>query len=174
MKLLTKLAVSFGVSVLMGTTVVAAPTIPTLPAIQEMRPSVTEENSTPATPAVKDQEIENKINTLAKCETTHNPTLVNWNDGGSPSFGLLQFKLNTLLWRSRELHMDRVFTAEQNQRTVSMVEELKTIEYGSRLPIETAQRLAAIEREIAYHILVKDPYNVREWTNCANKHGLWP
>ncbi len=35
------------------------------------------------------------IDKLAGCESSNNPEAVNWNDNGSPSFGLLQFKSGT-------------------------------------------------------------------------------
>ena len=35
------------------------------------------------------------IEKLADCESTNNPEAINWNDNGSPSYGLLQFKAKT-------------------------------------------------------------------------------
>jgi hypothetical protein len=35
------------------------------------------------------------IDKLARCESTNNPEAINWNDNGSPSYGLLQFKSGT-------------------------------------------------------------------------------
>jgi len=36
-----------------------------------------------------------RLDQLAWCESRNNPQAVNWNDGGSPSYGLFQFKEGT-------------------------------------------------------------------------------
>ena len=54
-------------------------------------------------------EQENKISKfleeLAVCESGNNPKAINPHDGGSPSYGLLQFKLGTLTAYARRYNM---------------------------------------------------------------------
>ena len=42
--------------------------------------------------------LDERLDLLAKCESTNNPKAVNWNDAGSPSYGLYQFKEGT--WKA--------------------------------------------------------------------------
>lgn len=41
------------------------------------------------------QMFKENIDRLADCESSGNPEAINWNDNGSPSFGLLQYKQRT-------------------------------------------------------------------------------
>ncbi len=63
--------------------------------------SITEDTLLPTSPPylVKGQvlvslttEMSSILDKLAMCESGNNPDAINWNDNGSPSFGLLQFK----------------------------------------------------------------------------------
>ena len=51
--------------------------------------------------AFKEMPIPDELKQLAKCESGLNPQAVNWNDHGSPSYGLFQWKEDSF-WRYNE------------------------------------------------------------------------
>lgn len=84
------LAMGFaGTMAIMGSTTMQTPDAGGLAAALYATPSVEQQ-----VPSALDQWLEN----LAQCESKGNPKAINEDDGGSPSFGLFQYKAAT--WKS--------------------------------------------------------------------------
>lgn len=46
----------------------------------------------------RDTLITHQMELLAACESSNREYIINWDDGGSPSFGLYQIKIQTARW----------------------------------------------------------------------------
>ena len=86
---------------------------------------------------------------LAKCESGNNPKAINWNDGGSPSFGLYQFKRGTWVGSVREL---------------SLFPDAEDAELQNLILDRNAQELVVSK-------LTEDPDKWWLWKNCMVKLG---
>ena len=91
------------------------------------------------------------INKLAICESRNNPNVINHNDGGSPSYGLLQFKLDTFKGYSRKLGLYKdTEDAEFMNLIMGKEDQLK----------------------LARAMLEDNWNNWSNWKNCAKKIGI--
>ena len=95
--------------------------------------------------AIKDDVLE----ALAKCESGNNPLKVNWDDGGSPSYGLYQFKKTT--W---EIQIRKYKMLEQATGA-----ELMNFIYDRE-----------VQTELAGKMLANGLW--RHWLNCGKLIGL--
>lgn len=86
---------------------------------------------------------------LAKCESGNNPKAMNWHDGGSPSYGLYQFKRGTWVRSVREL---------------SLFPDAEDVELQNLIMDRYAQELVVSK-------LTEDPDRWWLWTNCMRKLG---
>ena len=93
---------------------------------------------------VKDQ-YDIWIDKLVICESSGKETAVNWNDKGSPSYGLLQYKVGTFVFYAKRYNLFPY--AETN-------EYFNFIYDGD------------IQRMLAKKMLQEDFDNWRHWTNC--------
>jgi len=96
-------------------------------------------------------EVALAVQKLAQCESGGLETAVNWEDGGSPSYGLLQFKEGT--WAYFIERYDLLPAAEPS-------EYMNLIYDGD------------FQRYVAYHVLSEDIHNLSHWKNCSIKMGL--
>jgi len=90
------------------------------------------------------------VSQIAYCESRNNPSAYVADDGGSPSAGLLQFKLTTFHY-----HWNRLVNPD-----FSLVD---------------ARNLwtdATSQRYLAQRMLEDNPNLIRSWYNCGKKIGL--
>jgi len=89
------------------------------------------------------------IDKLANCESNNNPLVVNWEDNGSPSYGLLQFKERTFIHYTKRYNL--MPKAEDN-------EILNNLFDGN------------YQRELAYRMLKEKAKNSVHWYNCSKQN----
>ena len=95
--------------------------------------------------AVKNSDIQHKINLLIKCESGgRNVTVMDTN--GKYSAGILQFQLATFQGYRKKYGLD---------------------------PDKKLWKDSEIQRDLAYRMLEESPKNVRHWTNCAKAKGIY-
>ena len=99
----------------------------------------------------KNDPLDDWIERLIWCESRGNPDAVNWYDGGTPSFGILQFKTDTF-WRYN-LKYQLLPNLEKN--------EVPNIIMDSDVQIRLAKR-----------IISNGGY--KNWFNCVKSIGLPP
>lgn len=95
------------------------------------------------------------VEKLKQCESheaTEEDAVINPTDGGSPSFGLLQFKITTVQHYMDKFRGEKVTRYEALQ--IAMDEERA--------------------RELAMEIIFEEVGGVWNWENCANKQNLAP
>jgi hypothetical protein len=99
----------------------------------------------------KNDPLDAWIEKLIWCESRGNPDAVNWYDGGTPSFGILQFKTDTF-WRYN-LKYQLLPNLEKN--------EVPNIIMDSDVQIRLAKRI------------ISDG-GYKNWFNCVKSIGLPP
>ena len=95
------------------------------------------------------------VERLKQCESTdatEDDAVINPHDGGSPSFGLLQFKLDTV------------------QRYVKKFDGKDLTRYEALLLAMDEER----SRELAERVIFDEIGGVFNWENCARKENLAP
>ncbi len=85
------------------------------------------------------------VDSLAMCESGQNPDVVNWFDGGSPSYGYVQFKKAT--WEGWNTKLDLPYT------------------FDDILDIDA-------QRHVAVEIILYDWDEWSNWYNCHTKYGV--
>lgn len=94
--------------------------------------------------------LEGIIGKLTWCESRNNPNAYVHDDGGSPSAGILQFKLGTF----------RGFWKELINKDVEEQD------------VQNLWRDPEAQKQLAESMLRKDMKNLRHWTNCSISQGL--
>lgn len=93
------------------------------------------------------------ITRLSICESGGRQEIVNPADGGSPSYGLVQYKIDTFI-RYSELY--NVFPSLTKANVMSYIMSGEN------------------QRVLTKEILRNKPSDARNWTNCTNKIGKPP
>jgi len=91
------------------------------------------------------------VNKLAICESGGDPTAINWDDGGSPSYSILQFKKGT--FRHFVDRYDLLPNAEEAEWENFLMD-------------------GEFQRYLAYRMIEEDKDALRHWTNCSKKLKL--
>ena len=86
---------------------------------------------------------------LANCESGGNPKAINWEDGGSPSYGKYQYKLGTFRRFVRELGM---FPETEDAELMNIIMD------------------GEVQDSVTKKVL-EDPHNWPHWTNCMKMLG---
>ena len=97
--------------------------------------------------------LDNWINRLAFCESSNRPYAINQFDGGSPSYGYLQWKVDSF-WRYNNKY--KVLPNLEKQEVYNIIKDRET------------------QIELTRKVLLEE-YNGRgwrNWWNCANRVGV--
>ncbi len=99
-----------------------------------------------------DSWLDKRLRELAYCESGNDASITNWNDKGSPSFGLYQFKKQTWIynWRRFGMHNDKTD------------EQLMGLIYSRMEQTNLAKMMFWEDRDRAW----------RHWRNCSIQIGL--
>lgn len=103
----------------------------------------------PVLPHVPDK-LDVWLDKLAQCESQNREWVVNPDDGGSPSIGLLQFKLDTFRTQARKYDL---FTWTEDAEFENLIQS------------------GDAQRQVAKVMLQANPENWRHWYNCGVKIG---
>ena len=85
------------------------------------------------------------VDNLAICESGQDPTKVNWHDGGSPSYGYVQFKEATFDGWNAKLDLPYTFDDIMDREA---------------------------QRHVAVEIIKYDWKEWKNWYNCHTKYGV--
>lgn len=96
--------------------------------------------------AAQQDKLDTWIEALARCESSGNPGALNADDGGSASYGLLQFKLDTFRRYSRKLGL---YSAAEDAEIANLVND----------PV--------LQKELARAMILDDSSAWRNWYNCT-------
>lgn len=91
-----------------------------------------------------DTMIEMRMEDLAFCESTNNSKAYVHDDGGSPSYGLFQYKIPTAKWFNEKYNLG----FHIDEKTIFDIN---------------------IQKELTRHALADNQY--RHWYNCSRKYG---